>query len=115
MRRGQLLSLLDAKYRDLWDKSLPREMLYQLVVYAISHRQGLQSSILYPTTNSLAKEARIEVTDPIYGKQLGQVCLRPVNLTEIEELVSANTAAARRQREVIANNLAFGDDTQPRR
>lgn len=108
MRRGQLLSLLDAKYRDLWEKALPREMLYQLVVYAISHRHQLQSSILYPATNSLAKEARIDVTDPIYGKHLGQVCLRPVNLTEIEELVSANTAAARRQRELYARQLAFG-------
>ena len=110
MRRGQLLSLLDAKYRDLWEKTLPREMLYQLVVYAISHRHKLQSSILYPTTNPLAKEARIEVTDPVYGKHLGQVCLRPVNLTEIEELVSSNTAVARRQREAFAKRLACGAD-----
>ena len=72
MRQGQLVSLLDAKYRDLWEKSLPREMLYQLVVYAISHRHQLQSSILYPTTNPLAKEARIDVTDPVYGKHLGR-------------------------------------------
>ena len=108
MQHGQLVSLLDAKYRDLWEKALPREMLYQLVVYAISHRHQLQSSILYPTTNPLAKEARIDVTDPIYGKHLGQVCLRPVNLTMVEELVSANTAIARRRREAIAEQLAFG-------
>ena len=108
MRGGQLVSLLDAKYRDLWEKSLPREMLYQLVVYAISHRQKLQSSILYPTTDPLAKEARIDVTDPVYGQHLGQVCLRPVNLVEIEELVSSNTAVARRKREALAKELAFG-------
>ncbi|MAX38385.1 MAG: restriction endonuclease [Gimesia sp.] len=110
MRQGKLVSLLDAKYRDLWEKSLPREMLYQLVVYAISHRQQLQSSILYPTTNPLAKEARIDVTDPVYGKHLGQVCLRPVNLTEIETLVSSNTAASRREREGLAKLLAFGTE-----
>ena len=110
MRQGQLVSLLDAKYRDLWEKSLPREMLYQLVVYAISHRQRLQSSILYPTTNPLAKEARIDVADPVYGKHLGQVCLRPVNLTEIEELVSLNTAEGRRRREEWANRLVFGSE-----
>ncbi len=109
-RRGQLVSLLDAKYRDLWEKSLPREMLYQLVVYAISHRQELQSTILYPTANSLAKEARINVTDPIYGKHLGQVCLRPVNLIEIEHLVSSSMADARRKRESLAKRLALGTE-----
>lgn len=108
LRRGELLSLLDAKYRDLWEKPLPREMLYQLVVYAISHRQKLQSSILYPTTDPLAKEARIDVTDPMYGSYLGRVCLRPVHLGRVEELVTANTAAARREREAYAKQLAFG-------
>jgi 5-methylcytosine-specific restriction enzyme subunit McrC len=108
MRRDQLVSLLDAKYRDLWEKALPREMLYQLVVYAISEPHHLRSSILYPTTNPLAREARIDVADPVYGKHLGQVCLRPVNLTEIEELVSSNTAVARRKRSAIAKLLAFG-------
>jgi 5-methylcytosine-specific restriction enzyme subunit McrC len=109
MRHGQLVALLDAKYRDLWEKTLPREMLYQLVVYAISHRHQLQSSILYPTTNVAAKEARIDVTDPVYGKHLGQVCLRPVNLPEIEELVSSNTAVARRKREALAKKMVFGE------
>jgi len=75
---------------------------------AISYRQQPQSCILYPTTNSLAKEARIDVTDPIFGHHLGQVCLRPVNLSRIEEIVSTNTAAARREREAYARQLAFG-------
>ncbi len=109
MRHGQLVALLDAKYRDLWEKTLPRQMLYQLVVYAISHRQQLQSSILYPTTISSPEEARIDVTDPVYGKHLCQVCLRPVNLTEIEELVSSNTAVARRKREALAKKMVFGE------
>ncbi len=86
-KRGAIRSILDAKYRDLWEKQLPREMLYQLVVYAISHRTQPQSSILYPTTDATAKEARIDVTDPIFGKFLGQVCLRPVHLPTIVELV----------------------------
>ena len=83
-------------------------MLYQLVVYAISHRHQLQSSIVYPTTNTMAKEARIDVSDPVYGKHLGQVCLRPVNLCRIEELVTTNTAAARREQGWYARQLAFG-------
>lgn len=108
-QRGAVCSILDAKYRDLWEKQLPREMLYQLVVYAISHRQQPQSSILYPTTDARAKEARIDVTDPIFGKSLGQVCLRPIHLPTIAELVTALTSQGRRNREAYASRLAFGE------
>ena len=108
-QHGVIRSILDAKYRDLWDKQLPREMLYQLVVYAISHRQRPQSSILYPTTSPLAKEARIDISDPLFGKPIGQVCLRPVLLTELEKLVTSKTSQARRERECLAQRLAFGE------
>ncbi len=108
-QNGAIQSILDAKYRDLWDKQLPREMLYQLVVYAVSHRQRPQSSILYPTTNTLAKEARIDISDPLFGKPIGQVCLRPVFLTQLEKLVTAKTSQARREREALARKLAFGE------
>lgn len=107
-QHGAIRSLLDAKYRDLWEKPLPREMLYQLVVYAISHRAQPQSSILYPTTDVSAREARIDVTDPLFGKFLGQVCLRPVHLSKIVELVTALTSQGRRDRESYAKWLAFG-------
>lgn len=109
MQQGAVRSILDAKYRDLWEKQLPREMLYQLVVYAISHRTQLKSSILYPTTDNGAKEARIEVTDPIFGKFLGEVCLRPVHLPTLVELVGALTTQGRRDREAYAKRLAFGE------
>ena len=108
-QHGTICSILDAKYRDLWEKHLPREMLYQLVIYAISHSTQLQSSILYPTTDARAKEARIDVTDPIFGKFLGQVCLRPVHLPTIVELVTKQTSQGRREREVFAKRLAFGE------
>lgn len=109
IQKGRIRSILDAKYRDLWEKPLPREMLYQLVVYAISHRQCPQSSILYPTIDNRAKEARIDVFDPVFGKNLGQVCLRPVLLPFLEEMVMSNTMQARKDREAFALRLAFGD------
>jgi 5-methylcytosine-specific restriction enzyme subunit McrC len=109
INRGKLYAILDAKYRDLWEKNLPREMLYQLVVYAISHRQCPQSSILYPTLETSAKEARIDITDPIFGNFLGQVCLRPIHLPTILELITTKTTQGRREREVFAKQLAFGE------
>lgn len=109
LQNRTVCSILDAKYRDLWETNLPREMLYQLVVYAISSRQTPKSSILYPAADQLAKEARIDVREPIHGKYLGQVCLRPVYLPTIEKLVGSNTAQARRDREAYARRLAFGE------
>lgn len=108
MRQGSPHSILDAKYRDLWSHPLPREMLYQLVVYAVSMRRKPQSSILYPTVNPLARDARIDISDPLHGSPIGQVWLRPLILPRLEELVGSRTVAARREREVLATRLAFG-------
>lgn len=107
-RNGTNCAILDAKYRDLWEKELPEHMLYQLVVYAVSQRQQPQSSILYPTTNPRATEARIDVADPIYGKPIGQVCLRPVHLPTLVDLVCSPGNAARRQCAGLATQFAFG-------
>ena len=109
VRPNGRLSILDAKYRDLWESSLPREMLYQLVVYAFSYSKNPASSILYPAIDSLPKEARIDVNDPILGNKLGQVCLRPVDLMRIEELVTQSSEPVRRERRTLAEYLAFGE------
>lgn len=55
MHQGTIRALLDAKCRDLWEKQLPRDLLYQLVVYAVSQRASPKSAIRFPTT-SLATE-----------------------------------------------------------
>jgi 5-methylcytosine-specific restriction enzyme subunit McrC len=111
-QRGKIGSILDAKYRDIWENDLPRDMLYQLVVYAVSHRDRPRSSILYPTIHPNARETRIDVTDPIHGKMLGQVCLRPVNLERLEALVADTTTPGRRKREEYAMSLAFGRESR---
>jgi 5-methylcytosine-specific restriction enzyme subunit McrC len=108
MRHGQVCSVLDAKYRDLWEKPLPREMLYQLVVYAVSQNTQRRSSILYPTANTSAKEARIDVSDPVSGTPVGQVSLRPVHLPTITELVTGSGTSTKKAREAYARQLAFG-------
>jgi 5-methylcytosine-specific restriction enzyme subunit McrC len=104
----QVLAILDSKYRDLWVNPLPSDMLYQLAIYAMVHECGT-STILYPTTEAQATEARIEVRDPLIGGRQALVALRPVPLDRLERLVSAKpTSAILRERRSFARELAFG-------
>ncbi|MBI1917616.1 MAG: restriction endonuclease [Planctomycetes bacterium] len=108
LRGARQVAILDAKYRDLWEKALPREMLYQLGIYAASHEQR-SATILYPTTDNSAKEARIAVTDPVFGRQIALVCLRPVHVIFLEDLImSGRSAGVERARRDYAERLAFG-------
>lgn len=106
---SKTVAILDAKYRDLWENSLPRDMLYQLAMYAMSHEGGT-ATILYPSTYAQATEARIEVRDSTHGGRRALVVLRPVVLEKLEGLVSARpTAAVLRRRRSYAHDLVTGN------
>ena len=104
----RILAILDAKYRDLWEHSLTREMLYQLAIYALIGELGT-ATILYPTIHGQATEARIALRDPHNGGHRAIIALRPVPLERLDDLISARpTAALQRQRQAFARELAFG-------
>jgi len=103
-KEGRVISIADAKYRDLWEQKLPAAMLYQLSVYALSQNDCQMATILYATMSSDAREARIAITDPIHGGIRAFVVLRPVCLPELAELVGLPRTATydRRCREYAA-------------
>jgi 5-methylcytosine-specific restriction enzyme subunit McrC len=106
-RRRDDKFLLDAKYRDLWRTELPREMLYQLSIYAMSQPPGATAAILYPTDDPAATEAIINIKEPTSDATRAHVALRPVLIPQLLTLLG-NTAAKERERRALASALAFG-------
>ncbi len=106
---SRIVAILDTKYRDLWMQPLPRDMLYQLVIYALSQEPVGQATILYPTLNTAATEAWIEARDPLLSSRRALVVLRPVNMSKLSDLVSAPWTADRdRAAREYAHALAIG-------
>ena len=102
------VATLDARYRDLWEQPLPGGMLYQLVMYATSRQAGGQAVILYPTSTPMAREACIEVRDPLVGGRRAEVILRPVDMLRLGRLVvSPGTALQERDAMAYARNLVL--------
>lgn len=107
VRRGRSSGLyLDAKYRDLWDKTLPREMLYQLALYALASSHG-KATILYPTEAASAREARIELRGDDARPRI--VGLRPVVLPRMREVIDRRDRDGAR---ALARYLVYGDEVR---
>jgi 5-methylcytosine-specific restriction enzyme subunit McrC len=110
VQHGRVSSILDAKYRDLWEHDLPTHWLYQLAIYALSQSERIDATILYPTMEE-AREARIELHDPVYGTGRAHVVLRPVNLLRLDQLITGERKMKNeRERVAFARWLAFGVD-----
>jgi 5-methylcytosine-specific restriction enzyme subunit McrC len=111
LQQSKVVSILDAKYRDLWGNTLPPHMLYQLAIYALSQPEGMDATILYPTMEAESREARIVLHDPVYGTGRAHVVLRPVNLLHLDQLITGERKMKNeRERTAFARWLVFGDD-----
>jgi 5-methylcytosine-specific restriction enzyme subunit McrC len=84
-----LKGFLDAKYRDVWEQSLPVEWLYQLSIYALASPSEV-SVLLYASMSTEARDERVEVHQPVLwsGKGSASVVLRPVPLPYLAELIN---------------------------
>ena len=109
-KKSHLVAVLDAKYRDLWEKDLPRSMLYQLAIYALGHDQAnRRAAIIYPTTNKQAVAQSITIQEAVKGILQARVDLRPLNLHFLNQLLqSGNGLVMQQARATYASQLAFG-------
>ncbi len=105
-------TLLDAKYRDLWEKSLPPEMLYQLAIYALTQPgENPVSIILYPSVTEAARDQVVEFRAALDGIAKASVILRPVHLLRLDGLLRAGSgvgAERQRQRQEMVAGLIRG-------
>jgi 5-methylcytosine-specific restriction enzyme subunit McrC len=109
VQQGRVRSILDAKYRDLWEHDLPAHWLYQLAIYALSQPEGMDATILYPTMEGEAREARVAINDPVYGSNRARVVLRPVNLLQLDQYITKerNVGAGLVPRQVLCKVAGF--------
>ena len=107
---SRVITLLDAKYMDLWERrAIGRDILYQLAIYALSQPPEATAVILYPTGDVDARDAQVEISDPVYGRSRAHVVARPVQLGRLEPLLTENIGpSAARDRAEYARWLVFG-------
>lgn len=89
-RGSALSSFLDAKYRDLWQRSLPREWLYQMSIYALASPSNV-SVLLYASTSVGGCDECVQINHPVTGTAngLASVILRPVPLIRLAEMLAS--------------------------
>lgn len=108
-KSNSVVSILDAKYVDLWERDLSRDILYQLSIYAMSQKPGVRAVILYPSADGPRPEARIELREPVQGSGRAGVAARAVDLARLEQLVSQRqTATVQADASQLAYELVFG-------
>ncbi len=106
--RGNTLNgFLDAKYRDIWERNLPAEWLYQLSIYALAS-PGEVSVLLYASMSAEAQDERVEVRQPVLwsSKRPASIILRPVPLPFLAELLNRDG----RGRDLAAERRRFADE-----
>jgi 5-methylcytosine-specific restriction enzyme subunit McrC len=106
-RGNTLYAFLDAKYRDIWERGLPAEWLYQLSLYALASPNQV-SVLLYALMAADARDERVEVRQPVMWSDKGpaSVVLRPMPLPYLAEILAPDRfAALASKRRELANRF----------
>jgi 5-methylcytosine-specific restriction enzyme subunit McrC len=114
-RGNTLYAFLDAKYRDIWERGLPAEWLYQLSLYALASPSQV-SVLLYASMAADARDERVEIRQPIMWSDKGpaSVILRPVPLPYLAEILAPNRfAAMASKRRELANQFVIPQIRKP--
>jgi 5-methylcytosine-specific restriction enzyme subunit McrC len=106
LRANKPCGFLDAKYRDIWEKGLPAEWLYQLSIYALASPTQV-SVLLYATMSTAASDERIDIRQPVAWSAKGPafVILRPVSLSKLAELLDPDRSGS-----LTAERRRFADE-----
>ncbi|TPI42106.1 hypothetical protein FJ414_06570 [Mesorhizobium sp. B3-1-6] len=111
--QGRPRATLDAKYRDLWEMSLPAHMLYQLALYAQADSRRA-AAIIYPSLQD-RPDQEIRMSDPGTKEERARIYLRALDLENLRRQVETTPGAMqRRELAVIARRVAFGESAELR-
>ena len=111
----KIVAVLDSKYRDLWERDLPRDMLYQLAMYAVLQGGTSTATIIYPTISDSAREVHLVIREFLSEEKKARVVLRPLNVNQLVQLLlDENRGGQIRERENQAHHLVFGETRKHR-
>ncbi|WP_159439931.1 McrC family protein [Bacillus sinesaloumensis] len=104
MKNNKVVKLMDAKYKDLWEHALPRDMLYQLAIYALSSEGNKTATIIYPSLNEMASTQKINISNPTSSHHLGSVILLPLHVNYVAKCLEDKS---RNRKELVKYMSSF--------
>ncbi len=88
---GAALGVFDTEYRDLWNTSLPREILYQVSVYALGWSEAsghpVPAVVLYPAGGEEHDDVVLGLG--VAGGRERHIVLRAIDWTEASKRLAA--------------------------
>ena len=101
-----IISILDAKYINLWEKTLDSKVLYQLTVYSLLYKNINSAIILYPSIGK-KKEQRINLNDFTMNGKKSQILIRYVDMEYLTKLISNRSYQNKKMLIEYVNELVF--------